>query len=63
MFNFDKVIHLTKNKTEHIIETRDYEVTGFVLTNKDGSKCVIDMSAVRWFDDKNDFFRMMHPNN
>lgn len=63
-YDFTNVIHLTHNKAQHIIERDGYVVTGFVLTkNKEGreySKCIVDMSAVRWFDDGMTFFRMMH---
>lgn len=68
-YDLSNVIHLTHNKAQHIIKTRGYAVTGFVLTGTDdggqalrnGRKCIVDMSAVRWFDDVLDFQRMMHP--
>jgi hypothetical protein len=63
-YDFSNVIHLTHHKAQHIIERDGYVLTGFVLTkNKEGreySKCIVDMSAVRWFDDGMTFFRMMH---
>lgn len=59
-YDFSQVIPLTHNKAQHIIERDSYAVTGFVLT-KDRKKCVVDMSAVRWFDERLDFQRMMHP--
>lgn len=60
-----KVISLTNQKTKHIIERDGFAVTGFVLTHTDGRKCIVDMSAVRWFHDTDGraFFRMMHPEN
>jgi hypothetical protein len=63
-YDFSNVIHLTHHKAQDIIKRDGYVVTGFVLTkNKEGreySKCIVDMSAVRWFDDGMVFFRMMH---
>ena len=59
-YDLSNVIHLTHNKAKHIIKSRGYSVTGFVLTREDGGKCIVDMSAVRWFDDKLVFQRMMH---
>lgn len=59
-YNLDKVIHLTHRKAKSIIETNKYAVTGFILTDEQGRKCIVDMSAVRWFDDKKDFHHMMH---
>ena len=63
-YDFTNVIHLTHHKAQHIIERDGFVLTGFVLTkNKEGreyAKCIVDMSAVRWFDDGMTFFRMMH---
>lgn len=53
------IIRLTHTKTKGIIEQHKYNITGFVLTNDDGKKCISDMAAVRWFEGK-DFFAMMH---
>jgi hypothetical protein len=63
-YNMSKVIGLTHNKTAHIIARDGFEMTGFVLTHPDGRKCIVDMSAVRWFHDTDGkaFFGMMHPN-
>jgi hypothetical protein len=64
-YDMSKVIGLTHNKVAHIIARDCFAVTGFVLTHEDGSKCIVDMSAVRWFHDADGraFFRMMHPDN
>lgn len=62
-YDLRKVIPLTHNKTSHIVSSKGYDVTGFVLTNDAGRKCIVDMSAVRWFDDPVNFFQMMHPTN
>lgn len=64
-YDLSRVIRLTHQKTKHIIERDGFAVTGFVLTHEDGRKCLVDMSAVRWFHDKDGlaFFRMMHPDN
>jgi hypothetical protein len=54
------VIRLTDEKAGIITES-GYKITGFVLSKSDGQKCVVDMGAVRWFDNEIEFFRMMHP--
>lgn len=59
-YDMSKVIHLTHRKAQGIIKDNGYALTGFVLTDTDGRKCIVDMSAVRWFDDKHQFFRLMH---
>ena len=59
-YDLSEVIPLTHRKAKGIIKDRGYNVTGFVLTRKDGDKCIVDMSAVRWLTDK-EFFEMMHP--
>lgn len=61
-YDLSGVIHLTHNKTKSIVD-RGYKITGFVLTDETGRKCISDMSAVRWFDERVNFFRMMHPDN
>jgi hypothetical protein len=57
--DLSQVNRLTHFKTNGIIDAHKYNITGFVLTNGDGKKCISDMAAVRWFDNK-DFFGMMH---
>lgn len=59
-YDLGQVIHLTHQKTKHIIERDGFAVTGFVLTNEAGEKCIVDMSAVRWMA-RDEFFKMMHP--
>ena len=59
-YDLSEVIPLTHRKSKGIIKDRGYNVTGFVLTRKDGDKCIVDMSAVRWLSGK-EFFEMMHP--
>lgn len=60
-YDFSDVINLTHRKTKDIIERDNYKITGFVLTKDSSEKCIVDMSAVRWFFDRQDFFKMMHP--
>lgn len=59
------VIPLTHRKTSDIVKRDGFAITGFVLTHPDGRKCIVDMSVVRWFHDKDGkaFFWMMHPDN
>lgn len=59
-YDMSKVVHLTHRKARDIIARNGYALTGFVLTDTDGRKCIVDMSAVRWFDKPEDFFRLMH---
>jgi len=59
-YDLSDVIQLTHRKTKDIIARDNYAITGFVLTNDYGDKCIVDMSAVRWLSDK-EFFKMMHP--
>jgi hypothetical protein len=62
-YDLSGVIGLTHTKAKGIIKDRGYKVTGFVLTNEGKGKCIVDMSAVRWFDQTIDFQRMMHPDH
>ena len=39
---------LTAQKTVSVQERDGYEITGFVLSSTDGSRCIIEKSAVRW---------------
>jgi hypothetical protein len=62
-YDLSAVIRLTHEKTKQIIERDGHKITGFVMTKDDGEKCIVDMSAVRWFFKGEDFSRMMHPDN
>ena len=42
-YDFSQVIPLTHRKTKGIARDGDYSVTGFVLTNDKGDKCIVDM--------------------
>ena len=57
--DLNHINRLTHTKTKGITEQHKYNITGFVLTNGDGKKCISDMAAVRWFENE-DFFAMMH---
>jgi hypothetical protein len=59
---FNCVDHLTRRKTKDICERHHYKVTGFTLTNINGEKCVVDMSAVRWLTNS-EFWDLMHPDS
>lgn len=59
--DLSSVIRLTHTKTKDIVDRTGHKITGFVLTKDNGEKCIVDMSAVRWFFDPNDFHQMMHP--
>lgn len=52
---------LTDEKANRIIARGDYKPSGVVLCNKeDGSRCIIELSAVRWLD-KDEMWSIMHP--
>jgi len=51
---------LTNAKAARIEERNSYVVTGFVLTHHAlGKKAVVDMAAVRWFPNVDEFMLMM----
>jgi hypothetical protein len=50
---------LTREKAAHICDRHGFLATGYVLTGS-GQKCIVDLSAVRWFD-TDAFWSMMHP--
>lgn len=55
-----QVTQLTRRKAKQIIEQNGFEVTGFVMTDENGKKCIVDMSAVRWMS-RDEFYKIMHP--
>ena len=59
-YDFSQVIPLTHRKAKGIIQDKNFYVTGFVLTQEDGDKCIVDMSAVRWLS-MSEFHDLMHP--
>lgn len=54
---------LTASKTDSIIQRGcyrgDYRISGFVLCNEQGDRCLVEMSAVRWLD-KDEMWWLMH---
>ena len=59
-YDLSQVIPLTHRKAKGIIQDKNFYITGFVLTQEDGDKCIVDMSAVRWLS-MSEFHDMMHP--
>lgn len=56
----DAVTHLSHARAARIIERCGYEITGYVLTHKGGTrKAIVDSAEVRWFPDASDFTRLM----
>lgn len=56
----DRIDRHTNTKAVDICTRAGYEVTGYVLTQRARpAKCIVDMSAVRWFPDVADFMRVM----
>lgn len=52
---------LTHEKAARIVERCGYEITGYALTHKGGTrKAIVDGSDIRWFPDAADFGRVMH---
>ncbi len=54
------VARMTVEKAADICTREGYEVTGFVLSNTQGPRCVVEMSAVRWLD-LDEMWKLMHP--
>lgn len=62
--NLESVIELTNAKAARIEERCNYVVTGYVLTHHSlGKKAVVDMAAVRWFPNVDEFMHMMTGRN
>lgn len=56
----DNVIPLTKAKAARVEERNSYVVTGYVLTHQAlAKKAIVDMAAVRWFPNVDEFMLMM----
>jgi hypothetical protein len=53
---------LTKLKAEDIAARDSYKPTGVVLMRKDGARCIVEQSAVRWIG-KDEFWDLMHPDS
>jgi len=51
---------LTAQKAAHIIERDGYTVTGVVMTLPDGRACIVNRSAVRWLQGKDELFNLLH---
>lgn len=60
MLKCDLAENLTNRKAKNIAEDYDYQITGYVMTNKRGSKAIVDQSAVRWLT-KEQFHMVMNP--
>ena len=57
--DLSQVSRITHTKAKTIAAGGDYAITGFVLTQKDGIKCIVDMDSVLWFDEPNSFRRIL----
>lgn len=56
----DAVTPLSHARAARIIERCGYEITGYTLTHKGGTrKAIVDGAVVRWFPDAGDFARLM----
>lgn len=42
---------LTEQKAQRILDRGGWTITGVVMTNKKGEKCVCDMARVQWGDE------------
>lgn len=51
---------LTASKTAFAIERDGSQITGFVVTDKEGSVGIIDKSACRWLT-RQEMWELMHP--
>lgn len=53
---------LTGRKAASICQDRRFKVSGVVLQNKVGERCIVELSAVRWMS-KEDMWALMHPDH
>ena len=51
---------LTGHKAASICQDRGFRVSGVVLQNEAGERCIVELSAVRWMS-KHDIWTLMHP--
>ncbi len=56
----ERVSHMTKRKTEDIVERDNMVVTGFVLTDSNGKRGIVESDVVRWLS-QDQFYGLMHP--
>ena len=61
IINSHKISKTTQKKMEFILADENQSVTGFVVTNKDGSVTIINKNAVRRFPSHEDYMAMMNP--
>ena len=61
IINSHKISKTTQKKMEFILADENQSVTGFVVTNKDGSVTIINKNAVRRFQNHEDYMVMMNP--
>ena len=54
---------LTARKAADICARDGYQVTGVVLSRKDGSACIVNRSAVRWLSGTRDLWNLMFSNH
>ncbi|MEX3917937.1 hypothetical protein AB4Y43_17095 [Paraburkholderia sp. BR10872] len=58
--SLEPVAPLAREKAARIIERCGYEITGYTLTHRAGTrKAIVDGTAIRWFPDAADFERML----
>lgn len=56
----DAIMALTNTKAARIEQRCSYVVTGYVLTHRDlAKKAIVDMAAVRWFPNVDEFMQML----
>ena len=56
----DAMTQVAHARAARIIERCGYEITGYTLTHKGGTrKAIVDGAVVRWFPDASDFDRLM----
>ena len=60
VINSHKISKTTQKKMEFILADENQSVTGFVVTNKDGSVTIINRNAVRRFPSHEDYMVMMN---
>lgn len=56
----EQVSPMTKRKTEDILERDNMHVSGFVLMDSGGGRCIVENAVVRWLT-LDQFHDLMHP--
>lgn len=51
---------MTRNKVEILLDSKNFEISGQVLTRNDGQRAIVELGAVRWLTN-DEMWSLMHP--